>query len=38
MGVVLGFTLWIWREKIRGRIAGMAKKTKRYPSDLTDDE
>src|ERR1700712_3399488 len=28
----------MWTEKSRGRMAEIAKKTKRYPSDLTDEE
>ena len=28
----------MWNERTRGRMAKIAKKTKRYPSDLTDDE
>jgi hypothetical protein len=28
----------MWTEKSRSRIAKSAKKTKRYPSDLTDEE
>ena len=28
----------MWTEQSRGRMAKIAKKTKRYPSDLTDEE
>jgi len=28
----------MWTEQSRGRMAEIAKKTKRYPSDLTDEE
>jgi hypothetical protein len=28
----------MWTEQSRGRIAKIAKKSKRYPSDLTDEE
>src|SRR5688572_32121099 len=28
----------MWTEQSRGRMADIAKKTKRYPSDLTDEE
>ncbi|MET2833110.1 transposase, partial [Mesorhizobium shangrilense] len=28
----------MWTEQSRGRMAQIAKKTKRYPSDLTDEE
>src|ERR1700733_6626776 len=28
----------MWTEQTRGRMAKIAKKTKRYPSDLTDEE
>src|ERR1700721_1428198 len=28
----------MWTEESRGRMAKIAKKTKRYPSDLTDEE
>ncbi|RWM26327.1 MAG: hypothetical protein EOR74_15200 [Mesorhizobium sp.] len=34
----LRFKLWRWTEQSRGRMAQIAKKTKRYPSDLTDEE
>ncbi|MDE2181381.1 MAG: IS5/IS1182 family transposase, partial [Alphaproteobacteria bacterium] len=27
----------MWTEQSRGRMAKIAKKTKRYPSDLTDE-
>src|SRR5262245_50478118 len=30
--------LWMWTNQSRGRMAKIARKTKRYPSDLTDDE
>ena len=30
--------LGMWTEQSRGRMAKIAKKTKRYPSDLTDEE
>ncbi|MET3524767.1 hypothetical protein ABID25_006638, partial [Mesorhizobium abyssinicae] len=29
--------LWMWTEQSRGRMARIAKKTKRYPSDLADE-
>ena len=29
--------LWMWTPEQRGRMAAIAKKTKRYPSDLTDE-
>lgn len=32
------FTLWMWTRQPRGRMARIARKTKRYPSDLTDEE
>lgn len=32
------FTLWMWTPEQRGRMARIARKTKRYPSDLTDEE
>ena len=28
----------MWTEQSRGRMAQIARKTKRYPSDLTDEE
>lgn len=28
----------MWTEQTRGRLAEIAKKTKRYPSDMTDEE
>jgi hypothetical protein len=28
----------MWTQQSRGRMAQIAKKTKRYPSDLTDEE
>ena len=28
----------MWTEESRGRVAKIAKKTKRYPCDLTDEE
>ncbi|ESW72021.1 hypothetical protein X772_33600 [Mesorhizobium sp. LSJC280B00] len=28
----------MWTKQSRGRMAQIAKKTKRYPSDLTDEE
>ena len=28
----------MWTEQSRGRMAKIAKKTRRYPSDLTDEE
>lgn len=28
----------MWTDKSRGRVAKIAKKTKRYPTDLTDEE
>lgn len=28
----------MWTEQSRGRLAKIARKTKRYPSDLTDEE
>ncbi|WP_420492397.1 transposase, partial [Allomesorhizobium alhagi] len=28
----------MWTEQSRGRMARIAKKAKRYPSDLTDEE
>lgn len=34
----LCFKLSMWTEQSRGRVAKIAKKTKRYPSDLTDEE
>lgn len=30
--------LWMWTNQSRGRMAKIARKTKRYPSDLTDEE
>jgi len=30
--------LWMWTNQSRGRMAKIARKTKRYPSDLTDQE
>lgn len=30
--------LWMWTKQSRGRMAKIASKTKRYPSDLTDEE
>jgi hypothetical protein len=32
------FTVGMWTAESRGRMAGIEKKTKRYPSDLTDAE
>ena len=32
------FGLWMWTPESRGRMAEIARKTKRYPSDLTDEE
>ena len=28
----------MWTRETRGRMAGIERKTKRYPSDLTDEE
>ncbi len=38
LGSVVMIQLWMWTEQSRGRMAKIAKKTKRYPSDLTDEE
>ena len=32
------FKLWMWNTATRGRMVAIEKKTKRYPSDLTDEE
>lgn len=32
------FTLAMWTRESRGRMAELARKTRRYPSDLTDEE
>ncbi len=31
-----GVLLWMWNPESRGRMAKIEKKSKRYPSDLTD--
>jgi len=31
------FALWMWTKASRGRMAGLEKRTKRYPTDLTDE-
>ena len=35
--VVAFFPLWMWTKTSRGRMVELEKRTKRYPTDLTDE-